>query len=370
MHVFVGQSNRRSTKRGGAQSLGPVPAPRCEGAGDVRAFLVSGAWNSGVSSPSKLEPARVYEERSNDLADARGRHNARGVSPQPQTSWKKRLALLAAVLFGVGGAAALGLLAWIRVAPTDASTEEGVALLTEVMNGATRKRAEALSALAGALERDPEDARAQLWFGLANLHGYLDEREMPYAIRASRAFEKAAELAPENPSAEGWRAFFEYQAAKSREEDLAGPTDALLAAADADPSFTSFLAAVSLAERSLESGLPQRTLPPLEAAEDCGDGTSWSCRTSSLFPHGAEGYHATVGDLRVRLGDLEGGQQSYRKALEMPAADRWPYRDAFESWVSAAPERAARLADDDASNDPDAIFFSSGARACASCHER
>lgn len=150
---------------------------------------------------------------------------------------------------------------------------------------------------------------------------------------------------------------------------MAGPRQALLDAAEADPSFTSFLAAVSLAELPLDSGLPQRTLAPLEAAADCGDGTSWSCRTSTLFPHGAEGYHATVGDLRVRLGDLQGGQQSYALALTMPAADRWPYREAFERWVRAAPDRAARFTDDDASNDPEDIFFASGERACASCHQ-
>lgn len=290
-------------------------------------------------------------------------------SSRRRPSWAKRLTILVTSLVVLGGFVAAGASWWIRVPPTDASTDEAVALFTEVMNGATSRRPEALSALAGALDRDSEDARAQLWFGLANLHGYLDHRELRYAIRAARAFDRASELAPENASAEGWRAFFAYQAAKSRDEEMTGPTQELLDAAEADPSFTSFLAAVSLAERSLESGLPQRTLGPLEAAEDCGDGTSWTCRMSPLFPHGAEGYHATVGDLRVRLGDLEGGQRSYALALEMPAADHWPYRDAFEEWVSTAPQRAARFADDDASNDPREIFFASGSRACASCHQ-
>ena len=46
----------------------------------------------------------------------------------------------------------------------------------------------------------------------------------------------------------------------------------LLAASAADPSFTSFLAAVSLADLPLDTGLPQRTLAPLEGAADCGDG--------------------------------------------------------------------------------------------------
>ncbi len=240
----------------------------------------------------------------------------------------------------------------------------------EVMNGATEKRPEALSALAGAIAREPRNGRVQLYFGLANLHGFLDHREMPYAIRASRAFARAVELLPDDPSAEGWRAFFEYQAAESREDDLREPTQALLAAAAADPSFTSFLAAVALAERPLESGLPQQTLAPLEAAGACADGTTYGCRTGPLFPHGAEGYHATLGDLRIRLGDLEGGQESYARALEMPAADSWPYREEFERWVEGAEARAAAFGDADPSNDPDAVFFAHGPRACATCHER
>ena len=318
--------------------------------------------------------AAALAEAARALAGAARRPHTSKVPDAPRTTptrrWPRRLgfALLALLLLGALGVG--GFFWWLRVPPTDASTAEAVALFTEVMNGATEKRPEALSALAGALDRDPEDARAQLWFGLANLHGYLEHRELPYAIRATRAFEEAAALAPENPSAEGWRAFFAYQAAESREEDMAEPTRELLEAAAADPSFTSFLAAVSLADRPLESGLPQRTLAPLEAAGDCGDGTSWTCRTGELFPHGPEGYHATVGDLRVRLGDLEGGQESYARALEMPAAARWPYRDAFEAWVEAAPERARRFADDDPSNDPEDIFFAPGDRACATCHER
>lgn len=290
--------------------------------------------------------------------------------PASPSRWRRRLLIALAALIALVAAAALGFWLWIRVPPIDASTAEAVALFSEVMSGATERRPEALSALAGAIDRDPSDARAQLWYGLANLHGFLEHRDLPYAIRASRAFEAAVELDPSDPSNEGWRAFFAYQAAESRDEDMAGPTRELLDAAAADPSFTSFLAAVSLADLPLASGLPQRTLAPLEAAGDCGDGTTYSCRTGPLFPHGAEGYHATVGDLRIRLGDLEGGRESHALALEMPAASEWPYRDAFKRWAAGDAERAERFADDDPRNDPEAIFFATGARACASCHER
>ncbi|MCA9532236.1 MAG: hypothetical protein KC593_01105 [Myxococcales bacterium] len=292
-------------------------------------------------------------------------------APGSQTArrWARRIATGVAVVTLVGGLAALGLWLWVRVPPTDASPEEAMAVFAEVLNGATERRPSALSALAGALAREPQNGRVQLYFGLANLHGFLEHREMPYAIRASRAFARAAVLLPDDPSAEGWRAFFEYQAAESREEDLREPTRALLAAAAADPSFTSFLAAVALADRPLASGLPQQTLAPLEAAGACADGTTYGCRTGPLFPHGAEGYHATLGDLRVRLGDLEGGRQSYARALEMPAADSWPYRAQFERWVEGAEARAAAFADADTTNDPD-VFFAHGPRACAACHER
>jgi len=289
-----------------------------------------------------------------------------GAKKRPR--WQRWLLGTLATLAGLGAGGALGLWLWIRVPATDASEAEAIAAFTEVMNGAWEKRPEAIAMLAGAIDREPESGRAHLWYGLANLHGFLEHRELPYAIRASRALEKAAELS-DDPSAEGWRAFFEYQAAESRDEDMSGPTETLLAAGEADPSFTSFLAAVSLADRPLESGLPQRTLPPLEAAGDCGDGTTYTCRMGHLFPYGPQGYHATVGDLRIRLGDLEGGRESYAKALEMPNTETWPYREAFADWAAGAEARASAFGDDDPSNDPEDIFFATGDRACATCHE-
>lgn len=284
--------------------------------------------------------------------------------------WRRWLLGVLATSVALGALGALGFWLWLRVPPTDASLDEAVASFTEVMNGDWEQRPEALSKLAGAIDRNPESGRAHLWFGLANLHGFLEHRdELAYAIRASRAFEAAAELSSD-PSAEGWRAFFAYQAAESRGEDMEGPTQALLDASAADPGFTSFLAAVSLADLPLSTGLPQRTLAPLEGAGDCGDGTTYSCRTAPLFPYGPQGYHATVGDLRIRLGDLEGGRQSYARALEMPNTETWPYRERFEEWAAGADARAAAFTDDDPANDPEDIFFATGDRACATCHER
>ena len=284
--------------------------------------------------------------------------------------WLRRLLLALAVLLGLGALGVLGLWLWIRVPPQAATRDEAIAAFTAVMNGATDQRPDALGKLAGALEDRPDDAKLWLWYGLANLHGFLEHREMPYAIRASRAFERAAELDPADPSNEGWRAFFAYQAAESREESMEEPTRELLAASAADPSFTSFLAAVSLADLPLDTGLPQRTLAPLEGAADCGDGTTHTCRTSPLNPHGAEGFHVTLGDLRIRLGDLEGGQESYARARTMPAVASWPYRAAFEEWAVGAEDRARRFADEDPTNDPEHVFFATGERACATCHER
>jgi hypothetical protein len=182
------------------------------------------------------------------------------------------------------------------------------------------------------------------------------------------AIERAVELDAADTGAEGWRAFFAYQAARSRGHDLGAARTALLDASADDPRFTPFLAAVSLARMPLSSGYPERVLEPLLAIEDCGDGTSHSCRNSPLNPHGAEGYHATVGDLKLRLGDVEGARRSYARALEMESAATWPYRDAFESWVQSAESRAAALANEDEDGPP--IFFATGERACASCHER
>ncbi len=305
------------------------------------------------------------------LVTGEGRPQTSGVDDGDERKsrrWRRWILGTLGVLVLLGAVGALGLWLWVRVPPTAASEAEAIAAFTEVMHGDWGQRPEALSMLAGAIDASPESGRAHLWFGLANLHGFLEHRELPYAIRASRAFERAAELS-DDPSAEGWRAFFEYQAAESRGEDMSGPTATLLAAAEADPGFTSFLAAVSLADQPLSSGLPQQTLPPLEAAGDCGDGTTHTCRMGPLFPYGPQGYHATVGDLRIRIGDLEGGRASYAKALEMPNTESWPYREAFEAWAAGAAERAAAFGDDDPSNDPDAIFFATGPRACATCHE-
>jgi hypothetical protein len=141
-------------------------------------------------------------------------------SSKRERRWRRLLAV-AVVLVLVGLVAGLGFVLWIRVTPIDADTETAVALFTRVLHGEDALEAEALGSLAGAMERSPRDGRAALWFGLANMHGFLRARELPYAIRASRAFDRAVELSPEDTSAAGWRAFWRYQAGRTRGEDLA-----------------------------------------------------------------------------------------------------------------------------------------------------
>jgi hypothetical protein len=287
----------------------------------------------------------------------------------PSPPWKRRLLLTLGTLVLVGLGGALGFVLWIRVPPIPSDTETAVALFSRVMNGEDALEAQALGSLAGAIDHAPSDGRAQLYFGLANLHGFLRGRELPYAIRASRAFDRAVELSPEDTSAAGWRAFWRYQAGRTRGQDLDLLRDELLLASERDPRFTPFLAAVALAPMPLSTGYPRRVLEPLARIGDCGDGTSYSCRTGPLFPHGAEGYHATLGDLLARLGDVEAGRAEYARALEMPSAGSWPYREAFEAWTEGVEERSRLLTNEEASDDPP-IFFMTGDRACAGCHRR
>ena len=287
-------------------------------------------------------------------------------SSKRERRWRRLLAV-PVVLVLVALVAGLGFVLWIRVTPIDADTETAVALSTRVLHGEDALEAQALGSLAGAMERSPRDGRAALWFGLANMHGFLRARELPYAIRASRAFDRAVELSPEDTSAAGWRAFWRYQAGRTRGEDLGALREELLAASERDPRFTPFLAAVALAPMPLSSGYPRRVLAPLEAISDCGDGTSHSCRTGPLFPHGAEGYHATLGDLRARLGDVEGARAEHALALQMPNAASWRYRADFEAWSAGVEDRARLLTNDDDADDP-SVFFLTGERACAGCH--
>lgn len=256
----------------------------------------------------------------------------------------------------------------LRVEPIESDTPTAVARFTEVLNGNAELEQDALRHLAGAIQNDPTDARARLWFGLANMFIFIQTDQLPYAIRTSQALTTAVSLDPSNKSAEGWRAFFEYMAARNRGRDLDKETEALVAAGRADPRFSSFLVAIALADRPLSTGLPQQVLGPLEAAGDCGDGTTYTCRTTGLHPHAAEGYHATLGDLKVRLGDLEGGRAEYQKALSMKSAQTWPYRAAFDKWVDEAPARASRFMNASDEDDPP-VFFAHGRRACLACHE-
>lgn len=288
----------------------------------------------------------------------------------PARRWPRRLALGCGALLAAAAVSLAGIWWWVRIPPADVPFATARALQVRVLNGEAALEAEALSALVGATRREPDNGAAQLWLGLAHLHAFLaHDRPLLGAIRTSVALDRAALLDPRDTSAAGWRAFFAYQAARSRGRGVDEARAELLEASERDPRFTPFLAAVSLARMPLESGVPEALLAPLEAIEDCGDGTSHSCRTNDLHPHGAEGYHATVGDLRVRLGDLEGGRRAYAQAFAVPSAERWPYRDAFLDWVEAADGRAAALTDGDGENDPP-IFFATGERACAVCHRR
>lgn len=270
-------------------------------------------------------------------------------------------------LSAAGTAAAIALVLWIRIPTVDATPEEALTLFGQVMNGRDDLADRAVSALAGAVEAEPEHAQAQLWLALSLLHRFLERRDLRDAIRASRAFERAVEVAPEDTSAAGWRAFWRYQAARNRGSGLDERREALFAASAQDPRFTPFLVAVSVARLPLESGQPQRALSALSQIEDCGDGTDWTCRRSSLFPYGVEGFHATLGDLHLRLGDLEEARLQYAKALATETSSTWPYREAFESWAASAEDRGRRLRNEDPEDDPP-IFFGTGARACAMCH--
>ena len=283
--------------------------------------------------------------------------------------WPKILAAVVFVVAVLGGAGAYTVYRMLYVEPIDADTDTAVARFTQVLNGDASLEQEALRSLAGAIERDSSDARAWLWFGLANMYLFIENRELAYAIRTSRSLAKSVALDPSYKSAEGWRAFFDFMASQQDGvTEAPAETEDLLAAGRADPGFSSFLVALGLARMPLESGLPQKALAPLVAVGDCGDGTTYTCRTSSLHPHAPEGYHATLGDLRIRLGDVEGGRASYEKALTMPGADTWPYRQAFIEWMAGAEDRAAKLTNDSPDDDPD-IFFANGKRACLSCHE-
>ena len=279
----------------------------------------------------------------------------------------KTIAVVAVVGAVVAGIGAYAFWRALRVEPIDSDTATAISRFSKVLNGNEDGAQEALRSLAGAIERDPDDARAWLWFGLANMYLFIQNDELPYAIRTSRALSKSVALDATDLSAEGWRAFFQYMAAGRRGTGVAEATEALLAAGRADPKFSSFLVAVAVARAPLSTGLPQKALGPLEAAGDCGDGTTYTCRAATLHPHAPEGYHATLGDLKVRLGDLEGGLAEYRKALVMPTAATWPYRERFEEWVQEAKARAALLTNDDLEDDP-AVFFASGPLACAACH--
>ncbi len=281
----------------------------------------------------------------------------------------KTIAGAAVIFLILAGVGVYSFWSAVTVDPIAADTTTAVARFTEVLNGDQEGEDEAIRMLAGALEKNPDDARAWLWFGLANMHAFILNDKLPYAIRTSRALSKAAALDPANKSAEGWRAFFQYMASRRRGSDRTEETKALFAAGRADPRFSSFLVAIAVASEPLASGLPQRALPPLEAAGDCGDGSTMTCRVASLHPHAPEGYHATLGDLKVRLGMVEEGRAEYRKALAMPTAQTWPYRERFERWVDSAAERADRLTNASPEDDPP-VFFAHGKLACAACHHR
>jgi len=114
-----------------------------------------------------------------------------------------------------------------------------------------------------------------------------------------------------------------------------------------------FARAIAYLDAGIQSGCTPATDP-----RNCGNG--------GRAPHNIQGSFTLFGDLYLKAGRSEDARRWYEFGLLIPGLENWRHRALLEERLATFDDRAARLADDDPSNDP--RLAGVGPEACVYCH--
>lgn len=249
--------------------------------------------------------------------------------------------------------------------PAAALIAEGEALFFRALAGETALRAEAIDTLAAGLAVDPEHARGQLLYGMAQLSAVAEDGNLFAALQAQPALEKAMALAPEDLRIVGWLGTVKVGAARALGIGLDEAIAFMIDAADAYPEFNNVSLAIAFGRFPLDTPYPQMAIDRLLAVADCGSDHD-VCRNTARVPHNNEGALMLFGDVYARVGDRDKARYYYELALASPDAATWDYAGDAQAVLDDLDERIDLYLDADPLNDP--LFFAEGRVACVACH--
>ena len=245
----------------------------------------------------------------------------------------------------------------------------------DALNAHPSRRNEALEQVRRRVTQEPADARAVLLLGISHLWIAAEnppsrELVIEHLVLARHYLERAAQLNPAHDRIPSWLLSAEIGLAQSegRQTDATASLAKLLEHAQRDPCFHSVAYAISVWEGPRDRPELAQAQKLLEAAAACNVQDP-SVRNMSRWPHNVEGFLVGLSDVALKRGDRARALASLVTAESWPGSESWPHLSQVQQRRREFEERAARFADDDASNDPAFIFERGGPVSCSSCHQ-
>lgn len=257
---------------------------------------------------------------------------------------------------------------------------------------------ELLEDLAHADQEQPDDPSVALALALANLWGVAEIGRVDpadpaqagvYAFAAREHLERAQALSPDDARIDGWLGSVLIGIGSNVASDaiVQDGYDAIDRGVQREPAFNSFVEAFSYARKAADDrDFPRAIDAFFNAARVCelgvtraapelasagrppAQGVPSACTNGAAMPHNLEGFWLFGGDILLKAGELETAVALYENAALEGDAYAWPYRDVADQRLADAAAWAARLADDDAANDP--LLAWQSPNQCVLCHER
>jgi len=257
-------------------------------------------------------------------------------------------------------------------AAASGAADDALAFFWEAFQRAPQHRDAAVARLAARALAADATAREVLTAGLVHLWCVAEGGGEPvqrhvHAVLAEHWLARAAAADPADTRIAGWRASA-AQAIADLEHDAAGQAAAvaeLVALARAEPCFHSVPLAIATFDLPRTDPRFRAALDAMNAAFACGDARAG--QDHPRWPHNVAAFLVALADCRLKAGDVAGAELALVVAEARASTARWPHRALLDERLATLPERAARYADADPSNDPP-FALQGGVLSCGACH--
>lgn len=263
-----------------------------------------------------------------------------------------------------------------------ASAEQNRQLLAEAeaqffqaLNDKPRLSKTALEGLTLAYAVEPTDRRTNLLLGLNHLWlaaeaNRGDPMSLQHVILAEYFLGRTEKMTGDNriPS---WRIPIQMTLAKRDGDEKAAQRyyDDFLKAYKKNPDFHSFVLALLAFDEPVTSKAFQRGLKAMRDTEACSEHNP-SCQNLPRWPHNIEAFTVFMADYETKAGNAEAAQKWLAEAEKYAKETNWAFLPAITERQQNLPERMARYANTDHSDDPAGLFDEYQRETCQLCHRK